>query len=134
MQKYEKGKKQVVSTHFSSTDFDCHCHSPNCKQTFIDSQLVAALEELWILSQDFQITSGFRCNEHNDNVGGQWDSQHLLGKAADCKSLKGYNGHLMANYAELVLPFQKGGIGIYPSFVHCDVRKRLARWAHPSVC
>lgn len=31
------------------------------------------------------ITSGYRCAELNEAVGGQWNSQHLKGEAADLK-------------------------------------------------
>lgn len=117
-----------LSDHFHSTDFDCKCKSPKCIWTSIDELLVESLEVLWALSGEFKINSGFRCPTHNAEVGGKKDSQHLLGRAADVESTRGYNGAAMARYVDRVNPFHNGGIGIYDKFCHADVRGESARW------
>ena len=131
---YQKGKKVSISEHFKSTDFDCKCTRESCLDTIIDDDLIESLEDFWALSQAFYIDSGFRCMEHNEEVKGAPNSQHLLGKAADCRSKLSYNGNLMARMAEDVDRFKKGGIGIYPNFVHVDVRQGPARWSLPIQC
>jgi uncharacterized protein YcbK (DUF882 family) len=51
---------------------------------------------------------------------------HLYGMAADIK-LSGVSPKKVAEYAEKLLP-GRGGIGIYDTFTHIDVRATKARW------
>lgn len=126
---FAKGLSVPLSTHFSSTHFDCHCKRQECEITIVDSELPEALESLWDIIGPFKIDSGFRCLDHNTQVGGQPHSKHTLGQAADCKSLSGKPGAEMAVAAEKVTEFQNGGIGTYGMWVHLDVRQDgPARW------
>lgn len=131
---YKKKEQTKLSSHFFSTDFDCHCEYPQCDVTLVDEDLVSGLEDLWSLSSGFIIDSGFRCERHNTEIGGVSHSQHKLGRAADCRSVKNYTGNLMARYAEEIKVFRLGGIGIYLNFVHVDVRKGPVRWGYPQIC
>lgn len=131
---FEKRKLETLSLHFNSTHFDCQCKDPKCTETKINPLLIESLEVLWNLVGAFVIDSGFRCMDHNAAVGGAHDSQHLFGNAADCMSTRGYNGNLIARMAEQIIPFDSGGIGIYPGFCHVDVRGKKARWAQPFKC
>lgn len=72
------------------------------------------------------ITSAYRSPCHNKKVGGAKTSQHLYGIAADIQ-VKGVAPKTVAAYVEQLMP-DKGGIGIYPTFVHIDVRKIKSRW------
>lgn len=131
---YKKGQKVRLSSNFNSIEFDCQCIYRTCKETLIDEALIIGLEAMRLLSGPIEILSGFRCMDHNADIGGAETSQHMLGKAADCKSISGYKGNLMAQYAEEVPVFKKGGIGIYPNFAHVDTRKGPARWSFPLGC
>jgi zinc D-Ala-D-Ala carboxypeptidase len=130
---HPKNENLRISDIFYSREFDCQCHYPDCTTTLIDDLLLEGLEQLWKLTGGFIIDSGYRCQKHNFDIGGAKNSEHVLGKAADCKSLKSYNGNLMARYAEEVKIFKWGGIGIYSTFVHCDTGP-MRRWALPTVC
>lgn len=132
--KYAKGLKVILSEHFTSLDFDCHCTRSTCTTTTIDSVLVESLEALWAIAGPFAISSGFRCNTHNAEEGGAPGSMHLRGRAADCHSLENKPGFVMARLAEKVAAFANGGIGIYPRFVHVDVRLTRARWGLATLC
>ncbi len=127
-QLFAKGLSVPLSAHFSSTNFDCHCKRQDCDITLVDEKLPAALENLWDIVGPFKIDSGYRCVEHNTQVGGQPHSKHTLGEAADCKSVANKPGSEMAMAAEKIPEFQSGGIGTYPTFVHVDVRGTPARW------
>ena len=41
--------------------------------------------------------------------------------------MKGVEPKTVAAFAETLLP-KKGGIGIYPTFTHVDVRETRSRW------
>ena len=59
-------------------------------------------------------------------MGGSHLSQHLYGMAADIV-VQGVAPKVVAAYADSLLP-GTGGIGIYSTFTHIDVRKTKSRW------
>lgn len=71
------------------------------------------------------INSAYRSPKHNAKVGGAKNSYHLYGKAVDirvlgCSSLEIYT--ILENLIDSkIIP--NGGIILYNSFVHYDVRK-----------
>ncbi len=71
------------------------------------------------------INSGYRCPNHNANVGGEKNSYHLVGEAADVAAPPGISPEELALIAEKA---GADGIGIYPWGVHVDVRGYSARW------
>lgn len=125
---YQKGVKVQLSPHFSSLAFDCRCSRPGCITTFIADELIQALETLWVKAGPLSLDRGYSCPEHNAEVGGLKDSQHLRGKAADVKSKASLLVREVAQLAETVPAFFNGGIGRYPTFTHCDTRGYRARW------
>ena len=68
--------------------------------------------------------SGIRCPEHNAEVGGVANSEHLYGRAADLHSAA--SPAKMKAVAEEVLG-NTGGIGLYDWGIHVDVGK-YSRW------
>ncbi len=71
------------------------------------------------------VTSGYRCDAHNKAVGGASQSQHL-NFATDIKPNRPADVPDLADFAQN-LGFQ--GIGLYPTFLHLDLRERPAQWA-----
>lgn len=72
--------------------------------------------------------SGVRCKEHNAEVGGVWNSEHLYGRAADLHSKLAPSK--LKKIAEEVMSEMipgKGGIGLYNWGIHVDVGK-YSRW------
>ncbi|HET8839129.1 MAG TPA: D-Ala-D-Ala carboxypeptidase family metallohydrolase [Flavobacteriaceae bacterium] len=83
-----------------------------------------------LIGKPIHINSGYRSPEHNREVGGVSNSQHLYGKAADI-TVKGMDPKTVReNILELIRrgEMKNGGIGIYDSFVHYDIRDGAARW------
>ena len=76
------------------------------------------------------INSAYRCPEHNAKVGGSKTSQHLLGKAADItiQSLKPIEVYALIEDLIDMGHMLQGGLGLYDTFVHYDIRKTKARW------
>ena len=73
------------------------------------------------------VNSGLRCKQHNANVGGVKNSQHVLGAACDLGAPAGVSPEKMAQVAEEVIG-NTGGIGIYGWGIHIDSRTTKARW------
>ncbi|ERM82333.1 peptidase M15 family protein [Rhodonellum psychrophilum GCM71 = DSM 17998] len=70
------------------------------------------------------INSGYRCLKHNTKVGGAKASKHMQGIATDirCKTITPIE---LAKIIERLMDagkISKGGIGVYKTFVHYDIR------------
>ena len=121
--KKKDGNKQV-STNFRVKEFAC---ADGSDPIFISPELVSVLQKIRAhFGKPVTITSAYRTPAHNAKVGGVADSQHLFGTAADIK-VKNVSPLRVAQYAEQIL-INKGGIGVYETFVHIDVRPTKSRW------
>ena len=117
------GGKQITP-HFKVREFRCYDGSDTI---FVSQELVEVLEKIRVhFGKAVNINSGYRTETHNKKNGGAAYSQHKYGLAADI-SIRGVSPSRVAAYAETLLP-GTGGIGIYSSFTHIDVRKVKARW------
>ncbi len=97
----------------------------------VSGALIQSLEQLRGLGPEpIIVHDGYRCPEHNREVGGVEHSEHLLGIAADIK-IQGLSLQQQYDRAKTVPDFDNGGIGVYPesNFIHVDVRDGKARWA-----
>ncbi len=118
-----------LSANLLVSEFACHDGSD---RILISSELVYVVQSIRDhFGVPVSIQSGYRSPAHNKKVGGVKDSQHLLGTAADIK-VKGKTPEQVfhaINSGEV-----KGidpnimGVGLYPTFVHVDVRGNRARW------
>lgn len=82
------------------------------------------------LGVSITILSGYRSPEHNKEVDGKKASKHLIAQAADIVTRK-HTPKQLANIIEKLIADKKmkqGGLGLYPSFVHYDIRGIKARW------
>lgn len=82
------------------------------------------------LGEPVRILSGYRSPEHNRRIGGARNSRHLLAQAADISVRSKTPRQLAAIIERLIATKQmkQGGLGVYPGFVHYDVRGTKARW------
>lgn len=121
--KAKDGGKQV-SANFKVREFAC---SDGSDTIFIAPKLWETLQKIRThFGKPITITSGYRTTSHNKKVGGSEYSQHLYGMAADIQ-VEGVSPKNVAAYAEKLMP-RTGGIGIYSTFVHIDVRETKSRW------
>ena len=123
---YSKAKNgnQKLAENFKVKEFACKDGSD---PIFISLELVEVLQKIRThFGKAVTITSAYRTAKHNKSVGGAVYSQHLYGMAADIK-VKEICPKDVAAYAETLLP-NTGGLGIYSTFVHVDVREKKARW------
>ena len=82
------------------------------------------------LGEPIHINSAYRHPAYNARIGGKPGSQHLTASAADIttksKSPKQLKAIIERMIREKKLWF--GGIGLYPGFLHVDIRSDRARW------
>ena len=125
-----------MTENFKKSEFDCKC---GCEMpedvlanvTKLANQLQYVRDNV---AMPIKINSGYRCQAHNESVGGSENSQHLLGKAADIV-IQGLDPVLDTyDYLDdLMLSGEilQGGIGMYQTFTHYDIRgKNKARWSN----
>lgn len=121
--KRASGNKKL-SENFTVKEFACKDGSD---KVIIDTKLVTILQTIRDhFGKTVTITSGYRNPEYNSRIGGAKSSQHCLGTAADIV-IEGVSPLEVAQYAEFLLN-ATGGIGLYGSFTHIDVRLSRARW------
>jgi uncharacterized protein YcbK (DUF882 family) len=115
-----------LSPNFSAKEFACK----DCGVSKVSPLLLAGLEEMRQLARlPVIVHDGYRCPEHNKDVGGVGRSEHLEGNAADI-DIPPLTLQQMYQIAIKIPQFRNGGIGVYDSnFLHVDVRNHLARWA-----
>lgn len=120
----KKDGNKKVSTNFKVREFAC---TDGTDPIFIATELVNVLQKIRThFGKSVTITSAYRTPTKNKACGGTTYSQHLYGMAADIK-VSGVSPKKVAAYAETLLP-KSGGIGIYSTFTHIDVRATKSRW------
>lgn len=121
--KAKDGNKQL-SANFKVKEF---ASTDKADTLFISHELVQVLQSIRDhFGKAVHINSGYRTEARNKAVGGAKYSQHMYGMAADIR-VTGVKPEKVAEYAETLLP-NSGGIGIYPTFTHIDVRENKSRW------
>lgn len=121
--KASDGGKQL-STHFKVREFACRS---GADAVLIAPRLVMVLESIRAhFGAAVTINSGYRTPEYNAKVGGVARSQHCYGTAADIV-VKGQTPEAVAAFARTLMP-DWGGVGVYKSFTHIDVREARADW------
>tara|TARA_R110000765_G_scaffold111755_1_gene203701 strand:- start:32 stop:415 length:384 start_codon:yes stop_codon:yes gene_type:complete len=120
-----------LTNNFSLSEFECKC---GCKMPeFVKNNVIELADSLQVLRDVvgiLDLTNAYRCKEHNAYVGGSVNSQHLKGKAADIKS-KQFSPSEIATITNDLMKnesFSLGGVGIYNTFTHVDIRGARARW------
>lgn len=116
-----------LAKHFRVREFACKDGSDT---VFVAELLPVVLEAIrGVVGKAVVLTSAYRTEAHNAAVGGEENSKHLYGMAADIY-VKGITPAELAAVARLIMP-DWGGVGIYTkeSFIHIDVREERADWS-----
>lgn len=113
-----------LSTNFKVNEFAC---TDGTDTIFISYDLVSILQQIRThFGKAVTINSAYRTEAKNKSIGGSTYSQHKYGLAADI-AISGVTPLEVAKYAQSLMP-NTGGIGLYKSFTHVDVRKTKSRW------
>lgn len=122
-----------LTTNFTKQEFECRDGSTMPSEALENVKLLA--QELQVL-RDFvgkkiTVNSGYRSKAYNATLkGASPKSQHLLGKAADIV-IEGMTPKQVAQAIEKLIAqgkMKQGGIGVYNTFTHYDIRGVKARW------
>lgn len=126
-----------LQENFKLGEFKCRDGTNVPEEYMGNVQLLA--ENLQVLrdyiGRPIKIISGYRSPDYNKKIGGARRSQHMTAKAADIK-VDGMEPWIVKKIIEHLIHeghMMKGGVGIYETFVHYDVRGRNARWAGKGV-
>ena len=121
--KAASGGKQL-SAHFRVEEFACMDGSD---AVLVAPRLVMVLETIRShFCAPVVILSAYRTPQYNTKVGGVAHSQHCYGTAADI-TMAGQDPAGVAAYVRSIMP-DWGGVGIYSTFTHIDVREAKADW------
>ena len=119
-------------TNFSLNELRCHDGTAVPKQYLANA--MELMENLQVIrdtiGEPLHINSGYRTPAYNKSVGGKPASKHMLAQAADLTT-KNYSPRQLHRIIEKLITEKKikqGGLGLYPGFVHYDVRGVKARW------
>lgn len=121
-----------ITTNFSLEEFKCK------DGTYVPNNLLPNVLELAknlqvlrdYIGKPIVINSAYRTSLYNKKVGGANNSQHLVAKAGDLK-VDGMTPKALAEAIELLIKegkMKQGGIGVYKTFTHYDIRGVKARW------
>ncbi|WP_322884183.1 D-Ala-D-Ala carboxypeptidase family metallohydrolase [Sinorhizobium medicae] len=114
--------------HFKQSEFD----SPDAKGSGANMQMrtVFLLEALrGLMGKSLRSNSGFRTASRNKQVGGAPASAHLTGEAVDV-STRGWTERERMDFIIYARKVGFTGIGIGLSFIHVDIKPRIASWRY----
>jgi uncharacterized protein YcbK (DUF882 family) len=127
-----------LSPHFTVEEFDCHNGAKVMKRDYNGLEYLCKtyLEPLRKKYGRVTIHSGYRTRAYNASIGGASQSFHIYtihdgnDQAADVSCSKGSprQWHATLNSIRSKKRSGKGGLGLYSSFVHVDIRDYPANW------
>lgn len=124
----KKDGSTYLSKNFKVSEFKCNDGSDT---VLISDKLVGLLQNIRNhFGAAVTINSAYRTESYNKKIGGATKSQHVNGTAADIV-VKGATPLEVAQYVEHIRP-DSGGIGVYQTFTHVDVRANRSRWDNRS--
>lgn len=119
-----KDGETSLSANFKVKEFACKDGSDS---VLISTDLVNLLQTIRNhFGKPVTINSAYRNAAYNQKIGGASGSQHVKGTAADIV-VSGIAPLIVAKYAQSLMP-STGGIGLYSTFIHVDVRTNKSRW------
>ena len=115
----KKGKYKQLSENLNQREVDCRCIREDCTFTIMSKSLIIAFQELRAScgNRALRINSGFRCQKHNEQIGGAIDSRHKMGHAIDISRVNQMDieefGYRARNIFDLVIVYKD------LNFIHC---------------
>jgi len=126
-----------LTKNFYLHEFSCH-NGQQVPKKYLDNVKELALKLQIIrdvIGKPMYINSAYRPTKYNKSIGGAKRSQHLTASAADI-TVKGMTPkQVMRAVRKLVKNgvIEQGGIGLYNSFIHIDIRSNPTKWDNSSL-
>jgi uncharacterized protein YcbK (DUF882 family) len=127
-----------LSEHFTVEEFDCRDGSKVAERDYKSLEYLCRqyLEPLRRKYGSVRINSGFRTKAYNAKIGGASKSYHIYtdhdgnDQAADvhCQQGSPRDWHRTLNAIRTAKRNGRGGLGLYDSFVHVDLRDYKSDW------
>ena len=121
-----------LTRNFNLSEFRCKDGAPVPDKYYTNVQKLAEnLQKIRdIIDEPLVIVSGYRTPEHNRTCGGATNSYHLSAQAADirCGGLSPVELHAVIRDLIASGYIHNGGLGLYDTFVHYDIRAVPYRW------
>ena len=121
-----------LTSNFKKSEFECKCGCEMPAEVLLNIKNLATQLQFIrdFIKLPIAMTNAYRCSSHNKAVGGVVNSQHVVGKAADLqvKSLSPNELYNTINTLAAYDHVSQGGLGLYNTFVHYDIRGTKARW------
>jgi zinc D-Ala-D-Ala carboxypeptidase len=116
-----------LTENFSSSEFECQC-AEDCvaknPTMQMDADFMKKLQTLReVYGGSLTVTSGVRCEKHNESIGGKPGSAHLSAVAADIKCDSSMQRYKLLSTALML--FDR--VGIHSKFLHVDSAKGKAQ-------
>ena len=127
-----------LTAHFNSAEFNCHDGTPVQQRDYAGLEALCRtyLEPMRKRYGRVTILSGYRTRQHNANVGGARNSYHVYtmhdgnDQAADIRCARGnpQQWWYTLNWLRKNKRNGRGGLGLYGSFCHIDMRDYTSNW------
>ncbi len=116
-----------LSDHFHTDEFRCKC----CNCLVLDRKLIVSLENFrHECGKPLHILSGYRCQEHNAEIGGVKNSGHTKGVAADIRTPTDWTTRLFGKVAAETMSLTGiRRVGVYDGyqgkrgFIHIGIKR-----------
>lgn len=127
-----------LTKHFHTREFDCHNGTPVPARDYngLEALCRQYLEPLRSKYGACTVNSGYRTAAYNASIGGASQSYHIYtihdgnDQAADVRFARGTarDWHRTANWLRAKKRNGRGGLGLYSSFIHIDIRDYKSDW------
>ncbi len=121
-----------LTKNFHLDEFKCNDASP-VPEEYMDN-VILLTEQLQKIREHFDkpivVISGYRSPDYNKKIGGAKRSTHMKAMAADIVISGVSSVEIWKVVKQMIADgvIHKGGVGLYETFVHYDIRGRNARW------
>ena len=116
-------ESRILSEHFTAAEL---ASKDGAEELLISLELLEVLEEIREhFNKPVIVNSGYRTPTWNAKVGGEGNSYHCKGMAADIR-IKDVSPKEIAKFASEYMK-NHGGVICYTNFVHVDVREKYYR-------
>ena len=91
MKYFKKNGEEELAPHLSAKEYSCRCTNPDCGLQLVAYRMLHAYQMTRVqYGSPITVTSGFRCQKHNDSpkVNGNKISMHKYGYGIDLTSLR----------------------------------------------